>query len=313
MRAPSISVVVPAYNAEPYVAETLTAILSQTHAPEEVIVVDDGSTDGTLAELARFRSDIKVLRQDNRGAADAHNTGFTRARGEYVARCDADDVWEPTKLERQVEAIRTDSQIDIGVGAAWVFGRDERWFADPPGAGVLDGRTFARTMYRGNVVCASTAVIRRRLFDVIGPFTERLPCEDYDYWLRALKAGATFYYDPALLVRYRQRDGSVTSALLKMHQSTHLAHTWHADLVDDRRLVRAVLARDLSDIARLLVDDDRHREARSTFRASMRQRPGAFALAWTLLLCAPARYRGALVGASISLKRRLAAGLAPAQ
>src|SRR2546423_1499605 len=104
---PSISVVVPAYNAELYIAQTLEGILSQTLPPDEVIVVDDGSTDATLDELARFRGEVKIVNQTNRGTAGAHNTGFRMAGGDYVARCDADDIWAPTKLERQSEALVT--------------------------------------------------------------------------------------------------------------------------------------------------------------------------------------------------------------
>jgi glycosyltransferase involved in cell wall biosynthesis len=306
VKTPSVSVVVPAYNAERHVAETLSAILSQSHPPDEVIVVDDGSTDGTADELARFRGEVQVLSQANRGAAGAHNTGFTAARGTYVARCDADDVWGPDKLERQLDVVRTHPEVDIALGAAWVFGREERLFAEPPGEGILDERAFRRTLYRANVVCASSALIRRDLFEKLGPFADRLPCEDYDYWLRAAKAGAVFFYDPGVLLRYRQHAGNVTNNALEMCRSRYLAHTWHADVVDDRRLVRAVLAQDCADLGRLLVDADRHAEARSAFSESLRHRPGAFALAWTLLVSVPPRYRRALIGASISLKRRVA-------
>ncbi len=165
MKTPSVSVVVPAYNAERHVAETLSAVLSQSHSPDEVIVVDDGSTDGTADELARFRGEVRVLSQANRGAAGAHNTGFTAARGTYVARCDADDVWGPDKLERQLDVVRRHPEVDIALGAAWVFGREERLFAEPPGEGILDERAFRRTLYRANVVCASSALIRRDLFE----------------------------------------------------------------------------------------------------------------------------------------------------
>jgi glycosyltransferase involved in cell wall biosynthesis len=304
---PSISAVVAAYNAEAYVGETLTAILSQTHAPDEVIVVDDGSTDGTADELARFRGDVRIVTQENRSAAGAYNRGFAEARGDYIARCDADDVWEPDKLERQVQALRTHPEIDVAVGAAWVFGRTERLFAPSPGDGLLDPSAFARTMYDWNVVCSATAVIRRGVCEAVGPLVERLPCEDYDLWLRALKVGARFYNDPTVLVRYRQHDTNVTNNLLGMYRSTYLAHQWHADLVDDRRLVRSVLARDLSNIARLLVDADEPREARSAYLASLRHRPAVRGVAWALALSAPARYRGRVTDALVSLSGALAA------
>jgi glycosyltransferase involved in cell wall biosynthesis len=301
VRSPSVSAVVAAYNAEAYVGETLTAILSQTHVPDEVIVVDDGSSDGTPDELARFRGEVRIVRQTNRGAAGAYNRAFAEARGEYIARCDADDVWEPDKLGRQVEALRTHPEIDVAVGGAWVFGRTERPFAPSPGDGLLDPRAFARTMYDWNVVCSATAVIRRSVCNAVGLLVERLPCEDYDLWLRALKLDARFYNDPAVLVRYRQHDSNVTNNLLGMYRSTYLAHRWHADLVDDPWLVRRVLARDLTNIARLLVDAGEARDARATYLASLRQRPALRGLAWALALSAPDRYREQVTGALVSL------------
>jgi glycosyltransferase involved in cell wall biosynthesis len=305
---PSITVVVPVYNGEQFIGECLEAILSQTHRAEEVIVVDDGSTDGTPGELARFAGDVRVIRQANRGAAGAHNTGFGEARGDYVARCDADDIWEPSKLERQVEVLRLHPDIDIACTAARRFGLVERLHARPPGqGGVLDRRQFARMLYRGNPICASSTLIRHRLFEEVGPFTERLPSEDYDYWLRAAASGAVFFYDPAVLVYYRQHERQVTSDRLRMFLATYLVHQWHADLVDDRRLVRAVHADDLLSIGRQLADDGRLREARQKFRQSLRYasaRPGyacARALAWMFILTLPSSARRELSRTLISL------------
>jgi glycosyltransferase involved in cell wall biosynthesis len=291
-----MTVVVPVYNCEEFVAEALTAILSQTRPPEEVVVVDDGSTDGTRHELERFRGDIRVVRQANQGHPGAYNRGFAEARGDYIARCDADDVWEPAKLERQAAALRAHPEIDVATGAAWVFGRRERPFAPAPGEGILRGREFARTLYRDNIVCAPATMIRRRLFEQLGPFIDRLPCEDYEYWLRALKARAVFFYDPEVLVRYREHGGNVTNNRLRMCRATQRVHTWHADAVDDSRLVRTVLALDHFRIARLLLEQDRLPDARAEFVASLRQRPAARALVWALALSAPGQCRQALVG-----------------
>jgi glycosyltransferase involved in cell wall biosynthesis len=307
MSSPSVTVVVPAYNAEDYIGEALIAILSQTAPPEEVVVVDDGSTDGTQDALVPFRSEIRIVEQSNRGCAGAYNRGFAEARGEYVARCDSDDIWEPDKLERQRAALIAHPEVDIAMGAAWVFGRTERLFADPPGEGLLDPEAFSRTLYRGNLVCASSTLMRRRLFQTLGPWVERLDCEDYDYWLRALRAGAVFYWDPHVLLRYRHHNTNVTNNLLAVSRARYLTHRRHADVVSDRGLVRTVLAQDCADVGRLLVDADRHTEARSAFLQSLRHKPGAFALAWALLVSVPPRYRRTLISRSLSLKRTVAA------
>jgi glycosyltransferase involved in cell wall biosynthesis len=297
---PSISVVVPAYNAQEYVAETVRSILSQTHPADEVIVVDDGSTDETLQELARFGGEIRVIRQLNRSAAGAHNTGFGAARGDYVARCDADDLWEPTKLERQVQTLERHPQVDIAFSGAQSFGLSDGPFGPHPGEGLLD-RAFGQRLYRENFVCSSSTLIRRGLQRRLGPFVERLPCEDYEYWLRAAKAGAVFFYDPTVLVRYRRREGSVTGDKLAMYHSEYLAHRWHADLGENPTLVREVLAHDLCNIGRALYRQDRRSEARAAFVSSLRQQPTPRGIAWTLALSVPERYGRGLVSAKRAL------------
>ncbi len=305
MKAQTISAVVPVYNTERYVAEALTAILSQTHPPDEVIVVDDGSTDGTLDELAAFRGEIRVVRQGNLGVAGAMNRCFEEARCEYVAKCDADDVWEQDKLERQIGAVLAHPEIDIAISGSRFFGSDEGARAPYPGAGILDQRDLARRLYRANFVASCATLVRRRTYRRLGPFVEGLACEDYDFWLRAVAAGAVFFYDPSMLVKIRTHDTQVSSNLLRMHGAEYTAHCWHADLVDDARLVRKVKARDLSNIARVLSDEGCPREARATFVAALRQRLSPRLLAWVLVLSMPDRYRRSLADRLVSIRRTL--------
>jgi glycosyltransferase involved in cell wall biosynthesis len=306
MTPPSITALVTAYNAERHIGETLEAILTQTRPPEELLVVDDGSTDGTADELARFGAEIRVVRQANRGHAAAINRGIEEARGDYVSRCDADDIWEPTRLERQASAVDRHPAIDIAFGAAWSFGAFEGPWRSPPGEGLLAPDPFARAMYSWNFVCASTVMIRRKLWERLGPFAAPdVVAEDYDYWLRALRAGAVFYYDPAVLVRYRRHARNVTNDRLQMRRATLGVHTRHADLIPSKRFVRSVLARDLADIGRSLVEAGEPQPARASYMASLRQMPGPHSIAWTLLLSAPTRYRRLLIDGSISMKRAL--------
>src|ERR1700674_2946625 len=94
-----VSVVIPTYNYRQFVVEAVESVLAQTYRPIELIVVDDGSTDGTRAELERFEGQIRYMFQENRGLPAARNRGIRAAAGEYVAFLDADDVWAPTKIE----------------------------------------------------------------------------------------------------------------------------------------------------------------------------------------------------------------------
>jgi len=295
----------PVYNTERYIGEALSAILSQTHPPEEVIVVDDGSTDGTLDELERFRGEIRVVRQGNLGVAGAMNRCFEEARCDYMAKCDADDIWELDKLERQFDAIADRPQIDIAFGGARFFGGSDGPRAPYGGAGILERREFARALYQANFICSGTTIVRRSLHRRLGPFVEGLDCEDYDYWLRAVSAGAIFFYDPRVLINYRTHENQVSGNLLRMHRAEHTAHKWHADLVDDTRLVRRVKARDLSNIGRQLSDEDRPQEARAAFVAGLRQRFSPRMLAWAMVLSMPDRYRRPLADTLVSIRRTL--------
>lgn len=303
MKPPTISAVVRAYNSERYIAECLSAILSQTRPADEVIVVDDGSTDGTQDELARFRGEIRIVKQANRGVAGALNRCFDEARGEYVANCDADDLWEPRKLERQVETLLRHPETDIALSGSVFFGHTEGPRAPYPGAGLLEPRELARRLYRANFINSCTTVIRRSLHQRLGPFLEGFVAEDYDYWLRALAAGAVFYYDQDSLVRCRAHSRQISNDALRMHKAVYAIHGWHAGLVKDSRLVEKVLANDLSNIARILSDQGRRREARAVFVSSLRHHLTMRVGVWVLVLSIPDRYSRPLADRLVSIKR----------
>jgi glycosyltransferase involved in cell wall biosynthesis len=308
---PLITAVVAAYNAEQWIGETLTAILSQTHPPDEVIVIDDGSTDGTADELGLFGSEIRVVTQANGGCPAAFNRGFGEARGDYVAMCGADDVWEPYKLEWQVTALASHPEIDIAFGGARIFGSFDGFFKRPPGEGLLDAHRFLQTLYRGNIICASSVLVRRRLYHRLGPFVERcgeerFACDDYDYWIRALAANAVFFYDRRVLVGYRRHTGNATNNPLFMYRSQYLMHRWHADKVDDARLVRAMLARDMFSIARGEIDAGERLRARASFIDSLRLKVMPRALAFVFVLLLPERPAQRLVDVLVASKHLLA-------
>jgi glycosyltransferase involved in cell wall biosynthesis len=306
MKTPTISAVVRIYNGERYIGETLTAILAQTRPPDEVVVVDDGSTDGTPGELARFGREIRVIRQANRGYAAAFNRSFSEARCDYLANCDADDIWKPNKLERQMQTLLSHPEIDIAVSGVRFFGLIEESRVTYPSAGIVEPRELARRLYRANFICSSSVLMRRRLYERLGPLRDAAaPAEDYDYWLQALAAGAVFFYDPSILVRYRAHAQQVSSSLLRMLDRTYAVHGWHRDLVQDTRLVREVQARDLSKIARILSDENRSREARAAFASSLRRKPTMYALAWALILSVPDRHTRPFVDRALSVKRTL--------
>ncbi len=310
-RTPSIAAVVGAYNAEQWIGETLSAILSQTHPPDEVIVVDDGSTDGTARELERFGREIRVVTQANGGCPAAFNRGFSEARSDYIAMCGADDVWEPEKLERQVAALVAHPEIDLAYSGARNFGVVDDPWPPAPEEGLLDLRTFRPVLYRRNIICASSVLVRRSLYVRLGPFVEsaageRFACDDYDYWLRALAAGAVFHYDPRFSVNYRRHASNATNDQPWIHRSRNLTHRWHAEAIDDAALVRAVLADDLLRTARAEIDFGERRRARAMFASSLRYKITPRAVAFVLLLSLPEQRARRMVDGLVRFKRAVA-------
>jgi glycosyltransferase involved in cell wall biosynthesis len=191
--APRISVAVPARNVGPWIAETLDSVLGQTRPPDEVIVVENGSSDDTREVLEGYRDRVTLVEMPCRGAPAAYNRGFAEATGEYVAMCPADDVWRPEKLERQAAAIAANPEADVLFGHARHFGIDSSEYLRPPGRGILDRDELLRAMYVDNLIPAPTTLIRRSFFERLGRFREDLLVEDYEFWMRALRAGGTYF------------------------------------------------------------------------------------------------------------------------
>jgi len=284
---PTISVVIPARNAGPWIAETLDSVLGQTRRPDEVVVVENGSTDDTEEVLARYEGRITVVRAEPRGAAAAYNRGFVEASCDYVAMCPADDVWRPEKLERQAADLRANPGIDVIFGHARHFGVDTSEYKRPPGEGLLDHDRLCRAMYVENIIPAPTSLIRRSTFERLGRFREDMLVEDYEFWMRALSDGATFFYDPHLLVDYRRHADNLSSRLLDMRlRVDHPVHKMYAGEVS-RRLSRRVLAGDLRQVGRYHLDAGRLGEARRAYLSSLRYRPSFKGAVAALALALP--------------------------
>jgi glycosyltransferase involved in cell wall biosynthesis len=168
-----ISVVIPVYNTERYIAEAIDSVLAQSRPPDEIIVVDDGSTDRTLAILDQFVSRIITVRQEHSGPAIALNRGIVRATGDYLAFNDADDIWLPEKLEQQCALMSNEPEIDAVFGAVRQFiSADWMNRAGDTAGGANDQPG----------VCRAAMLIRRRAFDWIGPFDQSFRFVDFIDW-----------------------------------------------------------------------------------------------------------------------------------
>jgi glycosyltransferase involved in cell wall biosynthesis len=221
MNAPQVSVVVPLHQGRPFIGQTLRSLLTQSLAAIEVLVIDDGSSDGGDALCAAIDDPrVRLVRQARQGVAAARNHGMRLARGAFIAFCDQDDVWHPRKLERQLAALaRTpDSGLCCTGYRFWHPGADGQ-HADP--AGLLADDAQARLdpalsgwvyhqMLLESCVLTSSALIRRELAAALGDWDTRLDYgEDWDYWLRASRL-TRFAFLAAPMVAYRQsaRQGS---------------------------------------------------------------------------------------------------------
>jgi len=211
-RTPLLSIVIPAFNVERFVSDAVSSALAQTVADVEVIVVDDGSTDGTVRVLSGFGDPrLRVIRQPNRGVSAARNAGIAAARAPYVGFIDGDDAWEPNKAERHLALMESDPSIGISFShSLWM-----------DAGGRLDGRVLftplerpvLRDMLVRNVLGnGSSPVVRADCLAAAGPFDEDLPtCEDWEMWVRVLRdTGMTARLVPEALTRYRVNPDSLT-------------------------------------------------------------------------------------------------------
>ncbi|RMF62359.1 MAG: glycosyltransferase [Cyanobacteria bacterium J069] len=205
---PKVSVIIPAYNALRYLPETIDSLLGQTFRDFEVIIINDGSTDDIEGWFQSVKDPrLKLISQVNQGQSKARNVGLENAQGELIAFLDADDLWEPSKLEKQISLLMANPQA--GVVYTWVAGIDSE--------GILRGRIIKndaegnvwKDLTQHNILeCGSTPLIRRTCFEQVGGFDERLPpCEDLDLWLR-IACHYDFLVVKEPLVYYRQHASS---------------------------------------------------------------------------------------------------------
>jgi glycosyltransferase involved in cell wall biosynthesis len=220
---PLISVIMPCYNAEPYLREAVDSVLNQTHPNIELIVVDDGSTDRSRDILAEYGKRIKVLHQANQGPYPARNFGASHATGAFIAFLDADDWWSldcMEKLHAALEAAPSAAVAYCGwqnVGVAG--GRGDPYV--PPDYELEDKAVrFLRAAAPWPI---HAALVRREVFDEVGGFDVNIAtCMDYDLWLR-IAVARTIVLVPEVLAFYRHhKSGQITSTQWRQARNTWL-------------------------------------------------------------------------------------------
>jgi glycosyltransferase involved in cell wall biosynthesis len=213
--APNVSVVMPVYNGAEFLADAIASVYAQTVLPEQVVVINDGSTDGTEALLRRLEpslpSSFGWVSQENRGVASAHNRGVSLASGELIAFLDQDDTWHPTKLARQLEHFASDPSLSLSftgyrriIGDTATVFKLDHWDPDPQA--VVD-----RLMWSCIVGPPCTVLLRREILNGLPGFDESLSiCDDWLMWLNVAGAGLKVGYLPDALADYRWHGGNLS-------------------------------------------------------------------------------------------------------
>jgi glycosyltransferase involved in cell wall biosynthesis len=217
---PTVSVVIPAFNADAFIGETIRSVLAQTRRDLEIFVVDDGSSDTTREIVAAFGPPVRLLQQQRGGPARARNAGARASAGTWLAFLDADDLWTPDKLERQVDrAVETGAamvvtdRINIGDRGSL----PQRQSDIQP---LADGDIF-EALLAGNFITTSTVLLRRDAFEAAGGFGEDPvlpPAEDWDFWLRVAHDHRVAAC-PEPLVYYRHHRAGISRNVQRMNAS----------------------------------------------------------------------------------------------
>lgn len=215
---PAISIVIPAYNAERTILETVASVQNQTFYDFEIIVIDDGSKDRTLELLHSVVDDrVNIFSYENGGTSVARNRGLSHATGNFIAFLDADDLWTPDKLELQLAALQ--KHPEAGVAYSWSRFMDEQgnpsYIVDEK---FIEGNVYDQLLLNNFLHNGSSPLIRKQAIDSVGEFDPNpacAGCEDWDFYLRlALKWNFVLVPKPQVL--YRQSSSSTTSKIEKM-------------------------------------------------------------------------------------------------
>mgnify|MGYP001273723416 FL=1 len=196
-----ISVIIPTFNRKKTLGRAIQSVLNQSLSPFEILIIDDGSNDGTEEWVKENFQNIKYIYQNNHGVSSARNIGIENAYGDWIAFLDSDDEWLPNKLDKQVKAIDSNPKMKF-------FHTNEIWIRN----GVRVNQMKKHKKYGGYIfekcldicrISPSSVLIKKEVFDNIGNFDESLRvCEDYDLWLRITSKYSVVFLDIPLIYKY---------------------------------------------------------------------------------------------------------------
>ena len=208
----NISVVIPSYNRKEFLKRSIDSAINQTKKPFEIIVVDDGSTDGTETMIKSDYDFVKFIKQKNKGVSAARNIGIEVSIGEWICFLDSDDEWKKDKLEKQINVMKSNPGYKF-------FHSNEIWIKN----GLRINQKKKHKKYGGDIfdkcldmcrISPSSVMIDKTVFDEVGNFNEDLVvCEDYELWLRICDKYRVFFIDEPLIIKYGGHQGQLSYSI----------------------------------------------------------------------------------------------------
>ncbi|WP_340679192.1 glycosyltransferase [Paraglaciecola sp.] len=226
-----ISVIIPCFNSEKYIEETLNSVLNQTFPIFEIIVIDDGSTDNSVNILKTFSTKIILITQANSGVSTARNNGIKHATGEWIAFVDSDDIWKPNKLEQQLSSISSQHWSHTN---SLYFGQNQDGKTTRNDLTTLHCGMVFEPLLIENFITTSTVIIKRETLIKYGCFDEELyAMEDWFLWLKIAKT-EPLHYCPGVLTEYRVHLGSASRNVRDIihHHMSVIEKIYSIDLSD---------------------------------------------------------------------------------
>lgn len=215
-----VSVIMPAYNCEKYVEEAINSVIKQTYEKWELLVIDDGSKDNTVKiveELSKKESRIHIIKnENNQGVSATRNRGISKASGDWIAFLDSDDMWDKTKLEKQMEYAKKISAEFLFTGSSYINEEGEYY----KGIFEVPDIVTYKELRNHNIISCSSVLIKKRLFDKIRMEKDEMH-EDYAVWLRVLKTGISAYGINEPLLIYRISRNSKSGNKMKTIKMTY--------------------------------------------------------------------------------------------
>jgi len=230
------AVIIPVLNGAKFIAETIDSVLQQTSLPDEIIVVDNGSTDNTIEVLEAYKKSIIVITELKKGVAAARNTGIKYAKSDLIAFMDADDICKPTRIERQIDLFGQDSSVVMVFGAYQFMDIGGTLFEGEVRCSKFIKKSFFGELLERNQIATPTVMLKKSVIEKVGFFDEYLlsNAEDYDLWLR-IASQYTIHYQDDVCVYVRihgkssstNREAQINNSI-KAIKKYSLEHIWNA-------------------------------------------------------------------------------------